>query len=77
MGLSNKQAKLIQEAVGLAGKELEIKLRPLPGRSKRNPYAHLYKAIKDTMGRSYKDCEDFEVQQIMDIIEFYTNNPGA
>jgi len=77
MALSKNQAKLIQEAVGLAGKELEGKLKPYPGRPKRNAYAHLYKAIKDTMGRSYKDCEYFEVQQIMDIIEFYTNNPDA
>ena len=77
MALSKSQAKLIQEAVGLAGKELQDKLKPLPNRPNRNAYAHLYRSIKDTMGRSYKDCEDFEVQQIMDIIEFYTNNPDA
>ena len=77
MALTKEQAKLIQEAVGLAGKNLQDKLKPLPNRPKRNAYAHLYRSIENTMGRSYKDCEEFEVQQIMDIIEFYANNPDA
>jgi hypothetical protein len=27
------------------------------------------------LGRSYKDCEDWEVPRILEMIEWYKNNP--
>ena len=31
--------------------------------------------IKSKMGRSYKDCEDWEAHRILDLIEYYSKNP--
>ena len=73
--MSPEISKIIQEAVRQAGKELEGKLPPHPHLKKRNPYAHLYERIKSKMGKSYKLCDDSQAQEILDIIEYYTNNP--
>ena len=66
---------LIREAVSLAGEELKGKLPPHPRHRQRNSYAHLYERIKSKMGRSYKDCEDWEAGKILDLIEYYAKNP--
>lgn len=73
--MSPEIRKLIQEAVRLGGDELKGKLPPHPRLKKRNSYAHLYERIRSKMGRSYKDCEDWEAQRILDLIEYYVNNP--
>jgi hypothetical protein len=74
--MSPEIAKIIQETVRQAGDELKGKLPPSPRHPKgRNSYAHLYERIKSRMGRSYKDCEDYEAPQILDLIEYYVKNP--
>ena len=73
--MSPEVASIIQEAVRLGGDELKGKLPPCPWLKKRNSYAHLYERIKYKMGRSYKDCEDWEAQRILDLIEYYVKNP--
>jgi len=73
--MTEEYRKIIREAVALAGKDLEGKLPPHPRLKKRNPYAHLWERIQARMGRSYKDCEDWEAEKILDLIEYYRNNP--
>jgi len=66
---------LIREAVRLGGDDLKGKLPPHPRHHQRNSYAHLYERIKSKMGRSYKDCEDWEAEIILDLIEYCVKNP--
>ena len=75
MALSNEAKKIIQNAVAEGGKALEGKLPPCPWLKKRNPYAHLYERLKSRLGKSYKDCEDSQVPEILRMIEWYKNNP--
>lgn len=75
MALSSENRKMIQQAVADSGKALEGKLPPCPFLKKRNPYAHLYERLRARLGRSYKDCEDEEMPRILDLIEWYKNNP--
>jgi hypothetical protein len=75
MALSSEVAEIIQEAVKIGGKALEGKLPPKPYLKKRNPYAHLYERVKARMGKSYKDCEDWQASEILRLIEYYSNNP--
>ncbi len=73
--MSPENAKRIQAAVREVGAQLEGKLPPLPELEKRNPYAHLWKCIKTKMGKSYKECSDEDVEQILEVIEWNKNNP--
>ena len=74
--MSPEVQKVILEAARLAGDELKGKLPPHHMHPKgRNSYAHIFERIKSKMGRSYKDCEDWEASRILDLIEYYTNNP--
>jgi len=75
MALSPEVAEIIQEAVKIGGKALEGKLPAKPYLKKRNPYAHLYERVKARMGKSYKDCEDWQASEILRLIEYYSNNP--
>lgn len=74
--MSPEAKKIIQEAVRQAGDELKGKLPPSTRHPKgRNSYAHLYERIRSKMGKSYKDCEDYEAPCILDLIEYYVKNP--
>lgn len=74
--MSPEIQKVILEAARLAGDHLKGKLPPHHMHPKgRNSYAHIFERIKTKMGRSYKDCEDWEAHRILDLIEYYTNNP--
>lgn len=75
MPLTLKNRKIVQLAVAEGGKALEGKLPPCPFLKKRNPYAHLYERLKSRLGKSYKDCEDSQVPEILQMIEWYKNNP--
>lgn len=75
MPMSPEVQQLIREAARKAGDELKGKLPPHPHLRKRNSYAHIWERIKSKMGRSYKDCEDWEAHRILDLIEYYANNP--
>jgi len=75
MALSSESRKMIQQVVADSGKALEGKLPPCPFLKKRNPYAHLYERLRARIGRSYKNCEDDEVPRILEMIEWYKNNP--
>lgn len=74
--MSPELRKVILEAARLAGDELKGKLPPHPFHPKgRNSHAHVFERIKSAMGRSYKDCEDWEAERILGIIEYYVKNP--
>jgi hypothetical protein len=75
MTLSKESKKIVQQAVIEGGKSLEGKLPPCQFLKKRNPYAHLYERLKSRLGRSYKDCDDDELPRILELIEWYKNNP--
>lgn len=70
MALSPEFRKIVFEAARQAGDELHDKLPPShrhPGG--RNSHAHVFERIRAAMGRSYKDCDDWEVSQILRVIE--------
>ncbi len=73
--LSPEVASIIQEAVRIGGDKLQGKLPPHPRLKRRNPYAHLYERIKSRMGKSYKECNDEDAMRILELIEYYVQNP--
>lgn len=73
--MSPDSCKRVQAAVKEAGDHLQGKLPPHPGLAQRNPYAHLWERIRSTMGRSYKECDDAELEQVLRLVSHYRNNP--
>lgn len=70
-----ENCKRVQEAARDAGAFLDGKLPPHPGLSKRNSYAHVWERIKSKMGKSYKECSDDQVDEILAIIAWCRANP--
>jgi len=75
MGLSEENRHFIIQTIKEAGDHLQGKLPPCKFLKKRNPYAHLYERLKARLGKSYKDCDDNQVPEILRLIEWYRNNP--
>lgn len=75
MSLSKENLEIVRVAAKDAGDHLDGKLPPCKFLKKRNPYAHLYERLKHRLGRSYKDCDDDELPRILELIEWYKNNP--
>ena len=75
--MSPENQTRIKLAVKDTGDYLNGKLPDVPGLSKRNSWAHIWKCIKDEMGRSYKDCTDEQVEQILAIVQFHRDNDAA
>ena len=75
MPLSPEVREIVQSAARQAGDELKGKLPPISWLPKRNSHAHVYERIKSKMGRSYKDCEDWEAERILDYIQYLVENP--
>tara|TARA_R100001510_G_C7643402_1_gene200916 strand:- start:1036 stop:1263 length:228 start_codon:yes stop_codon:yes gene_type:complete len=74
--MSPEIQKIIYEAAIKAGDELKGKLPPHRFHPNgRNPYAHVFERIKSKMGKSYKECQDWEADKILDLIEYYVKNP--
>jgi hypothetical protein len=67
--MSPENKKKVQDKVAETGKLLEGRLPALPELNNRNSYAHLWKCIKDRFGKSYKDCSDDDLNDIMEMIE--------
>lgn len=68
--MNDSNRKLVQASVKEAGLFLEGKL---PGDG-RNSYAHLWERIKHHMGKSYKECDDEQLDEVLAIIAHYRNN---
>lgn len=73
--MSPENCKRIQEAAAKAGDELKDKLPPLPDFPIRNSYAHVWREIKQAFGKTYKECEDSQVDEILELIETTRLNP--
>jgi len=67
--MNNENKKKIQSAVVALGDELKGKLFPSEAHPERNSYAHIWHTIKEKMGKSYKDCNDNQVNKILKIVE--------
>ena len=75
MPLSKENQDLIRAAAKDAGDHLKGKLPPCKFLKERNSYAHIWERLKARLGQSYKDCDDHQVPQILEMIEWYKNNP--
>lgn len=64
MNVENK--KKIVATVNLIGDELKSTLIPTLEHPQRNAYAHVWRSIKEQFGKSYKDCDDVEVDRIIE-----------
>jgi len=73
--MTPENRKRIQEAAAKAGDELKGKLPPLPDFPDRNSYAHVWREIKETFGKTYKECADDQVDEILAVIEKTRLNP--
>jgi hypothetical protein len=75
MTLSKENVEIIRVAAKDAGDHLKGKLPPCKFLKQRNSYAHIWERLKSRLGKSYKDCDDSQVPQILRMIEWYKNNP--
>ena len=72
--MNTENRKLVMEAVGEAGTYLKDKLQPTPEKLERNPYAHIWHAIKEKFGASYKDLSDDLFPQVLEHVKFVSDN---
>ena len=75
MALSPENIQIIREKAREAGDHLKGRLPPCKFLKVRNSYAHIFERLKSRLGRSYRDCEDSEMPRILELIEWYRNNP--
>ena len=75
MALSKEAVQMVREAAKEAGDHLKGKLPPCPFLKERNSYAHIWERLKARLGKSYKDCGDEDLLRILELIQWYRNNP--
>jgi hypothetical protein len=75
MALSKESLTIVRAAARDAGDHLKGKLPPCPFLKERNSYAHIWERLKARLGRSYKDCDDDELPRILELIQWYKENP--
>lgn len=75
MPLSKESQLLVRTAAKDAGDHLKGKLPPCKFLKQRNSYAHVWERLKSHLGKSYKDCDDEQLPEILRMIEWYKNNP--
>jgi hypothetical protein len=75
MALSPENIQIIRERAREAGDHLKGRLPPCKFLKVRNSYAHIFERLKSRLGRSYRDCDDSEMPRILELIEWYRNNP--
>lgn len=75
MALSKEAVQMVREAAKEAGDHLKGKLPPCPFLKERNSYAHIWERLKARLGKSYKDCDDEDLLRILELIQWYRNNP--
>jgi hypothetical protein len=73
--LSKRNQEIVRQAAREAGDHLKGRLPPCKFLKQRNSYAHIWERLKARLGRSYKDCDDLELDKILSLIEYYRNNP--
>lgn len=75
MPLSKENVEIVRAAAKDAGDHLNGRLPPCKFLKKRNSHAHVWERLKSRFGRSYKDCNDDDLPRILEMIEWYKNNP--
>lgn len=75
MALSKENVEIIRVIAKDAGDHLKGKLPPCKFLKQRNSYAHIWERLKSRLGKSYKDCDDSQMPEILRLIEWYKNNP--
>ena len=73
--MSPENMKRVRDAAAMAGDELKGKLPPLPDFPVRNSYAHVWREIKNRFSKTYKECDDSQVDEILTLIEETRMNP--
>jgi hypothetical protein len=76
MSLSKENINLVRAAAKSAGDHLIGKLPPHPWLRERNSYAHVWERLRSQLGKSYKDCDDKNLLEILNMIEECKNNPS-
>ena len=77
MALSNESVLIVRQAVKEAGDYLSDKLPALLNHPVRNSHAHLWERLRHHLsGASYKDCDDSDLENILEIIKWYRDNPN-
>ena len=71
--MNSESKKLVRETVNEAGEYLKDKLPALPEKPERNSYAHVWHAIKEKFGSSYKDLDDSLVPEILEFVKSVRN----
>ncbi len=72
--MNQENKKIVQAAVTEAGDHLKGKLPDLAAHPERNPYAHLWRSVKEQMGRTYSECDDADVSKILGIVAWHREN---
>jgi hypothetical protein len=74
MNKSNRET--VREKIQEAAKNLEGKLpQSFKHPQGRNPYAHIPKVIKSIFGKSYKDINDEDLEEVLEVIKYCEKNP--
>ena len=73
--LSKEVAARIYKFAIEAGDELKGKLPLHPDHPVRNSYAHVWREVKHTMGKTYLECEDSDEEKILSVIRETVKNP--
>ena len=72
MALSEENILIIKGKAREAGDFLvKNNVTDLPA---QNPYSYIWSMVNQQLGRNYKDCEDDDLDYILEIIEEYKND---
>lgn len=77
MALSKENRDLVIKAVGEAGEAIKDQILPTAEIPNRNAFAHIWRHIKHTLGKSYKEADDSELPRILELIEWCKSNPNV
>ena len=64
----------LKALIAEVGAEIQPKLTPLPGHSRRNAYAHIYGAVRDLCGDTYSEADP---EKVVRLVEAIRRNPNA
>lgn len=74
--MNDVNMKLVRTEVNMIGDELKATLQPHPDHPVRNPYAHIWRTVKEKYGVSYRELDDDQVEEIIALIRTLRNqNP--
>jgi hypothetical protein len=75
MALSKENRDIVIKLVGEVGDEIKSKILPTAEIPNRNAYAHIWRHLKQTLGKSYKEADDEQMPRIIELIEWVRSNP--